>query len=60
MMRRLSPEVKTIDRRVICGKLFLVAIDPELTSLIKAKFFVGAIGRGLADPPGARFPGHPQ
>ena len=35
-------------------------IDPELTSLIKAKFFVGATGRGLADPPGARFPGHPQ
>jgi hypothetical protein len=36
------------------------AIDPELKSLIKTKLFVGAIGRDLADPPGAPFPDHPQ
>jgi hypothetical protein len=32
--------------------------DPELKSLIN--FFVGAIGRGLADPPVAQFPDHPR
>jgi hypothetical protein len=37
-----------------------VAFDPDRTSLIKTKFFVGAIGRDLADPPGAPFPDHPQ
>lgn len=36
------------------------AFDPELKSLIKPKFFVGAIGRGLADPPGVQSPDHPQ
>ena len=36
------------------------AFDLELTSLIKPKFFVGATGPGLADPPGAQFPDHPQ
>jgi hypothetical protein len=36
--------------------------DPGLASLIKAKFpwIVGAIGRGLADPPAAPYPDHPQ
>jgi hypothetical protein len=34
--------------------------DPVLTLPIKPKFLVGAIGRGLADPPGARFPDRPQ
>src|SRR6202047_4602673 len=28
-------------------------MTPDRTSLIKTKFFVGAIGRDLADPPGA-------
>jgi hypothetical protein len=39
---------------------FLHDQDPDRTSLIKTKFFVGAIGRDLADPPGAPFPDHPQ
>jgi hypothetical protein len=41
-----------------------VGVKPTLltrdrTSLIKTKFFVGAIGRDPADPPGAPFPDHP-
>jgi hypothetical protein len=46
--------------RVSSASEFSHRLDPELTSLIKAKFFVGAVGRGLVDPPGAQFPDHPQ
>lgn len=48
------------DEKTNLARTLTSEIEPDRTSLIKTKFFVGAIGRDLADPPGAPFPDHPQ